>query len=90
MNGTVMENDIIKCDSPPAHQWFQSENKHPFFMVEITLDGVLYGGPAQKFSYYKESQMMSITPNMGPKRGGTEVKIKGFGFNQASVCNMTI
>lgn len=33
---------------------------------------------------------MSITPNMGPKRGGTEVKIKGFGFNQASVCNMTI
>ena len=49
-------------------------------MVEITLDGVLFGGPAQRFSYYKESQMTSITPNMGPRRGGTEIKIRGFGF----------
>jgi hypothetical protein len=91
MNATVMESDIIKCDSPPAHQWFQKNSGEPiFFDVEVTLDGNLYGGPPQRFAYYKESQIASVTPNMGPKRGGTEVLIKGYGFTQEAVCNNTV
>ena len=54
-NATVMEPDIIKCDSPAAHQWFRTEDEQGlFFNVEITIDGQLFGGPAQPFRYYKE------------------------------------
>ena len=91
MNATVMEPDIIKCDSPAAHQWFKAQdNAFIHFDVEVTLDGKVFGGPPQTFAYYKETQMTSIVPNMGPKKGGTQVIISGFGFQQAAVCNMTV
>ena len=95
MNATVMDStedfDVIKCDSPPAHQWFSSSTEDlVFYELEITLDGKVVSGPFQKFYYYKETQITQVVPNMGPKRGGTEVKVKGFGFTQETVCNMTL
>ena len=70
MNATVMEHDIIKCDSPPAQGWFKSDTKEPrFYNVEITLDGTLFGGPSQRFNYYKEPEITSIFPSMGPIEG---------------------
>jgi len=57
----------------------------------VTLDGEIYSGSPQRFDYYKESQILSVVPNMGPKRGGTEVKVTGFGFSQGkAICNMTV
>lgn len=91
MNATVMENDIIICDSPPAFGWYKTESKEPrFYYLEITLDGNLFGGPPQKFSYYKEPELTAITPTLGPAEGGTHVSISGIGFAQAAVCNMTV
>lgn len=83
MNATVMEHDIIKCDSPPAFGWYKTESKEPrFYYLEITLDGTLYGGPGQKFTYYKDPEITGITPNLGPTDGGTELTISGVGFEQ--------
>lgn len=93
MNATVMEHDIIQCDSPPAVGWYKSNensNEPKFYYVEITLDGVLYGGPPQKFTYYKDPDITAISPNLGPIEGGTEIKIDGLGFAQRNVCNMTV
>ena len=91
MNATVMESDIIKCDSPPAQGWYRSDTKEPrFYNVEITLDGTLFGGPPQRFNYYKEPEINSIFPIMGPIEGGTELTISGVGFGQTSVWNPTI
>lgn len=86
MNATVMEHDIIKCDSPPSQGWFKTDTKEPkFYNVEITLDGMLFGGPAQRFNYYREPEINSIVPTMGPIEGGTDVTISGAGFGQLSV-----
>ena len=86
MNATVMEHDIIKCDSPPAFGWYKTDSKQPkMYYVQITLDGNLYGGPPQKFTYYKEPQLTGIEPNMGPIDGGTEMRISGIGFAQPNV-----
>lgn len=91
MNATVMEHDIIKCDSPPAQGWFKKDTKGlRFYYLEITLDGKLYGGPPQKFYYYKDPDITGVNPIMGPIDGGTEVTISGVGFNQPATCNMTV
>lgn len=86
MNATVMEHDIIKCDSPPASGWYKSDSREPkYYDLEITLDGVLYGGPAQRFNYYKEPELTAMNPTMGPTEGGTDITIFGLGFSQPSV-----
>ena len=86
MNATVMEHDIIKCDSPPAFEWYKTDSKEPrYYYLEITLDGTLYGGPPQKFTYYKEPEITGIEPNMGPIEGGTEIRLSGLGFTQPNV-----
>jgi len=86
MNATVMEHDIIKCDSPPAFGWYKTESKEPrFYYLEITLDGTQYGGPPQKFTYYKEPEITAVSPNTGPVQGGTELRISGLGFGQRNV-----
>lgn len=62
-----------------------------FYNLEVTIDGGRYlGGPAQKFSYYKDPPHIDIVPNSGPIRGGTTVKVVGSGYNQSAVCNRTV
>jgi hypothetical protein len=90
-NATVMENDIIKCDSPPAVNWFRyNDNDVRFYFVEITIDGKIISGPKQKFIYYKEAKVTAVNPNKGPIKGGTLTRISGKGFVQEGVCNMTV
>jgi len=43
-----------------------------------------------KFIYYIDPSIKSITPYLGPLRGGTFSKIKGEGFAQEGVCNVTV
>lgn len=80
MNATVIEHDIIKCDSPPV----QAAKGPKFYDLQITLDGTMYGGPPQRFTYYQDPDVREITPNMGPIDGGTEISIFGSGFKQAA------
>lgn len=82
MNATILEHDIIKCDSPalPPNFGF-SEGTAPFYYVAITLNGKEYTEAKIKFIYYIDPQIKSITPNKGPLRGGTVSRLYGKGFN---------
>ncbi|CAI2384727.1 unnamed protein product [Moneuplotes crassus] len=89
-NATVMEHDIIKCDTPSAPEIPKGAPREPqFYYVEVTLDGTLNGGPPQRFNYYREPEIQSIDPILGPLQGGTQMKIKGHGFDR-NACNMTV
>jgi hypothetical protein len=93
-NATIMHPDIIKCDSPTLYDSQGYSRMGPkdiiYYMVEVTIDGGRYiGGPAQKFSYYKDPVHLDIIPNSGPVRGGTQVRIAGTGLNHSCGCNKT-
>ncbi len=81
MNATIMETDIIKCDSPPlpAALGF-AEAGAPFYEVSVTLNGRDFAGPVQKFFYYIDPPILKISPNKGPMKGGTISKLSGKGF----------
>lgn len=92
MNATIMEQDIIKCDSPElpnnlgfsdfsAGQLFSDFNGAPFYNVSITLNGKEISGNAKiKFYYYVNPSIASVTPNIGPMKGGTLSRLWGYGF----------
>ncbi len=91
MNATIMEEDIIKCDSPPLPAAFGfSDQGAPFYEVSITLNQRDVAGPVQKFTYYIDPPINSVTPNKGPMKGGTMSRLKGKGFQQEGVCNVTV
>ncbi len=92
MNATIMEQDIIKCDSPPlpASAVFPDSGAAPFYEVSITLNGKEFAGPVQKFTYYIDPPITAVTPNKGPLKGGTVSKVFGKGFQQDGVCNVTV
>ena len=53
MNATIMEDDIIKCDSPPLPPSFgYADTGAPFFFVAITLNGREFTDAKIKFIYY--------------------------------------
>jgi len=93
-NATIMEHDIIKCDSPSLlnDQGFSTmTNKMVWYYLEVTIDGGReIDGPRQKFNYYKDPKISDITPDSGPIHGGTITSIKGKGFNQEGACNKTV
>ena len=54
-----------------------------YYLAEITIDGgTEINGPPFKFNYYKDPKLISVSPNSGPTKGGTRVKILGEGFTQ--------
>ena len=82
MNATILEPDIIKCDSPPLPPSMGfSEDHSPFYFVGLTLNGKEFTESKLKFIYYIDPQIKSITPNKGPLRGGTVSRLFGKGFN---------
>jgi len=93
-NATVMEEDIIKCDSPTFLNKFGYSaivTGLEFYNVEITIDGGRnIEGPYQKFNYYRDPIISSISPALGPVKGGTCSKIGGSGFNAEGACNKTV
>jgi hypothetical protein len=84
MNATIMETDIIKCDSPPLppNMGFAGEgNSAPFYYIAITLNGKEITNTTLKFTYYIDPKILSIDPNLGPLKGGTVSNLTGKGFN---------
>lgn len=75
MNATIMESDIIKCDSPPLPEGdFEGT---PWFNISITLNERDVSDTHSNFTYYFDPQIKTISPNVGPIKGGTISKING-------------
>jgi len=82
MNATIMEPDLIKCDSPPLPPSMGFADEHaPFYYVSVTLNGVEQSESLIKFIYYIDPTISSVTPNKGPCRGGTFSHLAGKGFD---------
>lgn len=84
MNATILEEDIIKCDSPPLSSTMGfSDSRASFYYVEVTLNGkeITATDPKIKFIYYIDPSIKNITTNKGPLSGGTTSKLNGKGFN---------
>jgi hypothetical protein len=92
MNATIMESDIIKCDSPPLppNEGFSETGGLSWYDVSITLNGKEITESKIKFVYYTDPTIKSITPNIGPLKGNTTSKLVGLGFAQEGVCNVTV
>jgi hypothetical protein len=92
MNATILESNIIKCDSPPLPPNFgySESGAAPFYYISVTLNGREFANTSIKFIYYIDPVIKSVTPNKGPLRGGTFSSLVGKGFNQEGVCNMTV
>jgi hypothetical protein len=91
MNATIMDETLIKCDSPPLEQGHQTEgNTAPFYFVSLTLNGREFTENKYKFQYYIDPKMKIIWPNTGPMSGNTSSNITGKGFKQPGVCNITV
>lgn len=92
MNATILEEDIIKCDSPPLYSTLGDSEFTgvPWFNVSITLNGRERTDQRQKFTYYIDPTIKSIVPFLGPVRGNTTSILTGEGFTQEGVCNMTV
>ena len=88
-NATIMEPDIIKCDSPPLEQSTSSGDEAPFYFLEITINGKEISGPKAKFTYYLDPLIKVTSPNLGPMKGNTTVRFTSHGFNQTGACNVT-
>jgi len=84
MNATIMENNLIKCDSPPlpeAAKTALNNGKYtPWFNVSITLNGKDQATAPFHFTYYVDPTINAVSPYLGPISGGTVSKIQGLGF----------
>ncbi len=93
-NATIMEEDIMKCDSPSFLDNFGYSKLitgSEFYNLEVSISGgVEHNGPKKKFTYYKDPKLNVLTPDSGPVGGGTIVKINGTGFNAEGACNKTV
>jgi hypothetical protein len=90
-NATVMSDQELKCDSPSVLNYDGvNENNVTEYDIEITMNGVDFDGPKRKFYYYVETNLWSVTPQLGPVEGGTLVKLQGGDFTQRGACNTTI
>jgi hypothetical protein len=76
-NATIMENDIIKCDSPSllnSQGYSMMTNDMVWYWLEVTIDGGReIAGPRQKFMYYRDPKITEIRPDSGPTKGNTTV-----------------
>lgn len=87
MNATVLNKNQIVCDSPPL----ETTNGDMWYNISITLDGGLsIYNSTSKFRYYKQPQIFNITPPLGPMEGGTNVFVRGKGFNQTNMCGFVV
>lgn len=95
MNATILDSETIKCDSPPFQESFTTalsanNGSAPWYNFSITLNSKEIAPTRSKFTYYVDPSIKSISPNLGPLKGGTVSRISGEGFAQDGVCNFTV
>jgi hypothetical protein len=73
-NATLLDKNRMVCDSPPL----ESSNGDMWYNISVTLDGGSSVFPTPyKFRYYKQPKFLSVSPNLGPMDGGTNVIVRG-------------
>ena len=77
MNATVLDSNRLYCDSPPLPK---SAN-NVWYNLTVSLDGVYQPPAIANFTYYEDPTLDSVSPWLGPLRGGTHVKLTGSAFN---------
>eukprot|EP00824_Muranothrix_gubernata_P008912 TRINITY_DN2148_c0_g1_i1.p1 TRINITY_DN2148_c0_g1~~TRINITY_DN2148_c0_g1_i1.p1 ORF type:complete len:1639 (+),score=352.12 TRINITY_DN2148_c0_g1_i1:139-5055(+) len=92
MNATIMNDETIKCSTPPVLDRFGANaKKRMYYDVTITLNNKRPEKASYfRFNYYKEVTIKSVEPPVGPVEGGTLVKIKGKNFDPPCGCNHTM
>jgi IPT/TIG domain len=96
MNATIFDSETIKCDSSPLHESFTTaleanNGSAPWYNISLTLNNGKETAPTKsKFTYYVDPSIVSVSPNLGPLKGGTVSRISGEGFAQDGVCNLTV
>lgn len=86
MNATVQDKNTMICDSPPL----ESTNGDMWYNISVSLDGTSISSSTGKFKYYKNPEIFSVSPSMGPMEGGTNSIITGRGFNQTNICSFQV
>jgi IPT/TIG domain len=81
MNATIMEDNIIKCDSPPLPDMMGfSGERAPFYNISLTLNGKELSSSNLTFIYYIDPVLKYIHNKKGPIRGGTNSTLLSKGF----------
>lgn len=91
MNATVLNETLLKCDSPPVlNDEGINENFVDYYELEISLNGKDISGPPKNFYYYPESQLNMLYPIFGPLGGNTPVNVTAFGISHKNACNPAV
>ena len=82
------ETNTVTCVSPPCDSREckiltseQCPNCAVPIYLEVALNGMDYSVTERQFSYFKDPNVLSIAPTLGPVLGGTRVTITSEGFH---------
>lgn len=90
-NATVINETMLKCDSPSVlNSDGVNEKNVDFYTLELSLNGIDISGPAQNFYYYKETLITNISPIFGPLRGNTPVNLTAINLDHKNACNVRV
>lgn len=84
-NATVVSERLIICDSPSILNKLGyaelPEGGSASYSVDVSIEGGSQASNSKAtFNYIREPKVASVTPALGPVRGGTTVTLHGSGF----------
>lgn len=72
-----------------GYSMYNSNSDYNYYYVKVSIDGgKVFTKTHQKFTYYKEAQVLSTVPNSGPINGGTTVAVEVQGLTQPGLCGI--